>query len=80
MPAVYRNVSARHQDPEFKPDDTVLAIVRLVNIATRKCGLTLSTEPVQDLLDLPEAAILKMNEDNFVELKHVINKSKDIIF
>jgi len=80
MPAVYRNASSRHQDPVIALDDTVLAIVRLVNIATRKCGLTLSIEPVQNLLELPEAAMLKMNEDNLIELGHVINKSKEVVF
>lgn len=81
MPSVYSNASSRHHIPEIGSDDIILAIVRLVNIVTRKCGLSLSTESIQTpLLELPEAAILKMNEDNFFELEHVINKSKDVKF
>lgn len=80
MPPVYRNASARHHDQAMGSDDTVLAIVRFVNAATRKCGLTLSTEPAQNLLDLPEAAMLNMTFENVVELEQVINKSREIVF
>jgi Predicted signal transduction protein len=64
MPSIYRNVAAKHNLGQMSagssPEDMVLAIVRLVNIATRKRELSVNTAVTDlDILELPEAGLLK---------------------
>jgi HD-like signal output (HDOD) protein len=80
MPQVYRTVSAKHHEPDVSSDDLVLAIVRLVNVATRTYGLSLSTEPTQPVLELPEAARLNFQQEQLVELGRVLEQSREVTF
>jgi len=84
MPPVYRAVAARHHlefsTTDMGPDNTVLAIVRLVNIATRRRNeLSISTEGYEvPIVETPEAQILKLADDQIMELYGVLEKSKEI--
>ncbi|HXE95320.1 MAG TPA: HDOD domain-containing protein, partial [Dongiaceae bacterium] len=85
MPPIYRVVVARHhQEPagnEPSPENMVLAIVRLVNIITRKRGLSISTESADiPILELPEAQLLKITDAQLMELCGLLDKSKEFSF
>ena len=85
MPPVYRAVAARHQQERMGNDlgseNMILAIVRLVNIITRKRELTISTENADiPILELPEAQLLKMTDTQLMELYGVLEKSKEFSF
>jgi HD-like signal output (HDOD) protein len=80
MPSVYRTVVSRHCAATVDPDDIVLAIVRLVNVATRKNGLSLSAEQEQEVMDLPEFALLNMGELQLFELDEVLENSRQVSF
>lgn len=82
MPPVYRAVAARHQQAlagnDSGPDTMVLAIVRLVNITTRKKELSISTERSDiPILELPEAHLLKITDAQLMELHGVLEKSRE---
>jgi HD-like signal output (HDOD) protein len=81
MPLVYRSVVAKHHHAEIGEnpgaDETVLAILRVVNIATRKRELSLSTEQSDiPVLDLPEAVLLKITDVQLMNLYSVLDKAK----
>ena len=64
----------------FDPDDMVLVIVRLVNVVTRTCGLSFVAGPDQALVELPEATLLGMGEQQLTELVKVLEESRRISF
>lgn len=80
MPAVYCNAVARHSGSQFDPDDIILAIVRIVNAATRSNGLSLSTEPDQLIMEHPEATLLRLNEEHLIGLEKVLQDSREVSF
>lgn len=85
MPPVYRAVAARHQRelPDSDPgmENMVLAIVRLVNITTRKKELSISTERTESpILELPEARLLNLTDMQLMELYGILEQSKEIGF
>jgi HD-like signal output (HDOD) protein len=80
MPAIYRNIVSRHEAPLCDPEDIVLAIVRLVNRATRKNRLSLCEQPDVDIRELPEAQMLNMGELQFLELDEVLDNSRNVSF
>jgi HD-like signal output (HDOD) protein len=84
MPPVYRTVAARHHQEirgNSGSDETVLAIVHLVNIATRKRGLSLSAERAEtEMVKLPEAVMLKMTDAQLMQLYGVLEKSREVDF
>jgi HD-like signal output (HDOD) protein len=85
MPQVYSTVVAKHNLESMGGDsgteDVVLAIVRLVNIATRKRELSVSTASTDiDLLELPESKLLKMTDAHVMELFGILDKSREVGF
>jgi hypothetical protein len=63
------------------PENMVIAIVRLVNIFTRKRGLSISTECSDiPILELSEAQLLKITDAQLMELSGVLDKSKEFSF
>jgi len=80
MPSVYRIAVDRHSSEHFDPDDIVLVIVRLVNVVTRTCGLSLVAGPDQVLMELPEVALLGLNERQLAELVQVLEESRHSSF
>lgn len=82
MPAIYRDVAARHHQAfasgDLGPDNLVLAIVRLVNITTRKRELSISTERSDiPILEQPEAKLLKLTDLQMMELYGLLEKTKE---
>lgn len=85
MPPIYRTVAARHHHKEISnnggADEMTLATLRLVNIATRKRELSLSTEVTDaEMLDLPEAKLLKITDAQIMQLYGVLEKSREVDF
>jgi HD-like signal output (HDOD) protein len=85
MPPVYRTVAARHHQKDIRnnsgSEETVLAIVHLVNIATRKRDLSLSTESTEiETLKLPAAEMLKITDAHLMQLYSVLEKSREVDF
>ncbi len=84
MPPVYRAVAARHHlafvNDDLGPDNMVLAIVRLVNFITRRRReLSISTEKADiPVIETPEAQILKITDDQLMELYGVLEQSKEV--
>lgn len=78
MPLVYVNAVSKHHDAEVSSDYTILAIVRLVNAITRRCGLSFSSQPAQPLSEITENSRLRLNNDQLAELENVIENSKNI--
>jgi len=76
MPSVYRVAVDRHSSEHFDPDDVVLVIVRLVNVVTRACGLSLVAGSDQTLMELPEVALLGLSEQQLTELVQVLEESR----
>lgn len=82
MPAIYRDVAARHHQTfssgDLGADNLVLAIVRLVNITTRKRELSISTERSDlPILEHPEAKLLKLTDLQMMELYGLLEKTKE---
>jgi HD-like signal output (HDOD) protein len=80
MPPSYRTVVANHhlktERSTADADDVLVSIIRLVNIATRKRDLSLSTDTDNlSLLELPEAQLLKVTEDQLRDLYGTFEKS-----
>lgn len=85
MPSIYRVVAAKHNieitGNDRGAEDMVLAIVRVVNVATRKRELSVNNaEDEVDILELPEAKLLKMTDVHLMELNGILDKSKDTGF
>jgi HD-like signal output (HDOD) protein len=83
MPSVYRDVAARHHQEfaseDLGSDNMVLAIVRLVNITTRKRELSVSTERSDiPILELPEALLLEFTDSQMMELYGLLDKTKEV--
>jgi putative nucleotidyltransferase with HDIG domain len=62
MPEIYCHVVAEHHSDSFDPEDTVMVIVRFINALCKVKGLGLECDEEIPLLELPEAAILGIDE------------------
>jgi HD-like signal output (HDOD) protein len=60
LPPIYRTIVANHHLEAFDPEDMLLAIVRLVNVLSRKFALSLDPDQTGNIET--EAGILGMNE------------------
>lgn len=69
IPAQYHNVAAHHHAEEFDPEDTLLAIVRLVNFSSMRYRLNLYPRLVQPHDVLPEISILDVDEAVLTQLE-----------
>jgi HD-like signal output (HDOD) protein len=78
MPPVYRTAVDKHSSVNFDHDDKVLVIVRLVNVVTRTCGLSFVAGTDQALVELPEASLLGMGEQQLTDLVKVLEESRHI--
>ena len=70
LPPIYRTVVANHHVEEFNTDDALLAIVRLVNVISRKYGLSLNPDHTTDIQ--PEISVLAMTKSRCTELDVVM--------
>jgi len=78
MPKVYYNVVANHHDTNFDTSDIALTTVRVVNAACKIRGIGLVKTPQLDLLTLPEAALLQMNQEEIDDLYDVMDEAQEL--
>jgi putative nucleotidyltransferase with HDIG domain len=78
LPAIYRSVIANHHAEHFDHIDSLLAIVRVVNIFSRKVDLSLNAEPIQDASYLQEIDLLDMDETQCKKLRVVMDSYREI--
>jgi len=69
IPPVYRAIVADHHLEHIDPQDTLLAIVRLVNITSRRLQLSLNPAVFQEKDLLPECNALRMDESVWADLE-----------
>jgi HD-like signal output (HDOD) protein len=69
IPETYRRVIAHHHDEELKPDDLLLACVRLVDIAANAQGFGLGARPDVQLAATREAQVLGLGDIAIAELE-----------
>lgn len=72
MPAAYCRVVAGHEDEKWDRSDTLLAVVRLANLACRKLGIGLRSDEGAVLFACAEAQLLGLKEVALAELEIVI--------
>lgn len=72
IPEVYVRVVAGHHSEAFDPNDTLLVLVRLGNLAARRIGLSLSPDPSMVLAATAEAAALGATEVTLAELEVIL--------
>lgn len=66
LPPIYRTVVANHHTEAFDKEDALLAIVRLVNVVSRRHALSLNPDRTSDIR--AEAALLSMDATRCAEL------------
>jgi HD-like signal output (HDOD) protein len=69
LPDIYCNVVRDHHSESCNPQDMLLVLVRLTNLACRKAGVGMHREPHLVLLTTPEAGILGLKEIALAELE-----------
>jgi putative nucleotidyltransferase with HDIG domain len=69
LPESYVRVIEQHHDPEFAPEDTLLAIVRLVDLAANGLGFGLGGRPTVQLAATHEAQLLGLTDVAIAELE-----------
>jgi HD-like signal output (HDOD) protein len=63
LPDEIRAVVLRHHDDDLRgPDDTLIAVVQLANLMTRKVGASLSPDADESLVTTPAAIMLELDE------------------
>ncbi|MEI6207476.1 MAG: HDOD domain-containing protein [Desulfuromonadales bacterium] len=80
IPLVFLNIVANHHTEHFDPEDSLLAIVRLVNLNSRNCNSSLRQIAVtaDDLLE--ERNALKLNDDAWENFLGAMISSSRLIF
>ena len=76
MPEIYCHVAADHHNDSVDPEDTVMVIVRFVNAVCKVKGLGLICDESIPLLELPEAALLGIDEALLESLFQSLDESK----
>ncbi|MFZ0963556.1 MAG: HDOD domain-containing protein [Terriglobia bacterium] len=69
IPEVYCRLARDHHQETCDPRDTIMAIIRLSDVAVRKFGLSLRPDPSIVLVNSPEAAYLGVDEIMLAELE-----------
>ncbi len=76
IPSIYRSVVANHHQEQSDSVDTLLTIVRLVNVVSRNINLSLDMDNVIPLMDIPEVSILGLDESQCMKLESVMISSR----
>jgi HD-like signal output (HDOD) protein len=71
----YRSVSRNHHKEIIRPDDELLAMVRLANMACHKAGIGLKSDPSLILSTMPEIAWLGFSEASTAALQVKVEES-----
>ena len=72
MPQIYCDIVAGHEDDNWDHSNSLLAIVRLANLACRKVGIGIRNDPSILLFSTPETQTLGLKEVALAELEIVI--------
>jgi putative nucleotidyltransferase with HDIG domain len=72
IPPVYRAIVANHHSEHVDSQDLLLAIVRLVNLNSRRLHLSLNPAVIQEEDMLPESSALRMNESVWAKLEETM--------
>ncbi len=75
LPEEYRSVSRNHHKEVIRPDDELLSMVRLANMACHKAGIGLKSDPSLVLTAMPEVAWLGIPEASVEALQVKIAES-----
>lgn len=78
MPRQYCDVVAMHHEPGAAEDDTVMAIVRTVNAACRRKGLSLHADLGGELADLDDVRQLGLTGFQLAELETVLEDAQQV--
>lgn len=78
IPPLYRAIVADHHSEQVDSEDTLLAIVRLVNFNSRKLHLSLSSATIQKEDFLPESTALQMDDSDWAELEKSMSGAEKI--
>ena len=79
MPETYCTVTRDHHAEQWDQGNSLLAIVRLVNLTCRKLGVHLSPDPTLVLFTSCEAQVLGVREITLAELEIVIEDALKMI-
>lgn len=69
IPEVYCGLARNHHKESFDPRDTLMAVIRLADLAVNKLGLGLRADPSVALANSPEAACLDADDIMLAELE-----------
>jgi HD-like signal output (HDOD) protein len=78
IPDLYRAIVADHHSETFDKNNILLAIVRLVNMNSRKCNLSLRHSAEQEAEAAPEVDLLKLDETYLDKLQEVMVSSSSV--
>jgi HD-like signal output (HDOD) protein len=80
LPRLYCDVVAFHHQEGREDDDLVMTIVRMVNAACRRKGMSLHVDQGVDLVELPETRQLGLNDFQLAELETVLEDAQHLAF
>ncbi len=69
IPEIYVEIVARHHDPNFGDDESLLTIVRLVDLACNKIGVGIDARPDAKVASSAEAQVLGVSDVLAAELE-----------
>jgi HD-like signal output (HDOD) protein len=72
LPETYCSIAVNHHKTEYDGNDTLLVIVRLANLACRKAGKALRSDPSVALVGAAEAQFLGIKEITLAELEIIV--------
>jgi HD-like signal output (HDOD) protein len=75
LPEAYCSIARNHHREEIDPNDELLVIVRLANLACHKMGIGLMTEPSLILGTRPEVAWLAFSEEAITALQAKVEEA-----
>jgi HD-like signal output (HDOD) protein len=78
MPHIYCDIVAGHESDPWDQGNSLLAIVRLANLACRKLGIGVRNDPGLLLFSSPESQVLGLKEVALAELEIVIEDALKI--
>ena len=78
LPDVYAAVVNQHHEIEYDTDNTLLTVVRLVDMACRKAGIGIRHDPSLVLATEPEAQILGAKEVVLAELEIMLEDAMSL--
>jgi HD-like signal output (HDOD) protein len=78
MPKSYAKIVDHHHDARFDSADTIMTVVRLVNAACLYKGIGMMKDSSIELLEMPEAKTLQLEQDELDDVLEVLDDSQDV--